>query len=66
MLERNSDELSRFGRVTHFWNLEERLMTNVFQTSGAFEYSGVFEQLLSLFRWKQIKPHSGELIGQRP
>lgn len=44
------DELIKFGRVTHFWSSEERLMINLFKTSGAFEYSGVSEQLLSLFR----------------
>lgn len=60
MLERNGDELIKFGRVTHFWSPEERLMINLFKTSGAFEYSGVSEQLLSFFRWKRIKRHSGD------
>lgn len=54
LLDRNSKELSKFGRVTKFGNREGRLLTNLFKTPGAV----VFEQPPSLFRWKQIKPHS--------
>lgn len=52
--QRRNGELSRFRRVTGFGilcNLEERLMTNLFQTSG----TEVFEWLLSLTRVRQTK-----------
>lgn len=56
LLDRTSDELSKFGRVTNFGNREGRLLTNFFKTPGAV----VVEQLPSLFGWKQIKPHSSD------
>lgn len=52
--QRRNGELSQFRRVTGFGilcNLEERLMTNLFQTSG----TEVFEWLLSLTRVRQTK-----------
>lgn len=61
--QRGNGELSQFRLVTGFGilcNLEERLMTNLFQTSG----TEVFERLLSLSRVRQTKHSSAD--ARRP
>lgn len=57
--QRGNGELSQFRMATGFGvlcNLEERLMTNLFQTSG----TEVFEWLLSLSRVRQTKLSSAD------